>query len=268
MLVTSFRMYSAGPGAAAAWKALFTRAFADTRLDVSIIEHAFPKPIDALWSEPALFGAFMCGWPYARDRSGMQAIVAPVPSPPRYQSLPRYCSDYVVRAASGWTRLEDTFGHRFGWMARNSQSGFNAPRAHLATLATQGEPLFSEVKGPLGNPAQSLRALRAGEIDVVALDGFYLDLARHHEPASLQDLRVVGSTPWTPIPLLVAAPGVDARSVAILRDHLLAVDEIAAYRPLLAGVLLERFAAPDLDSYTSLETMAEEAEQSGYAVIR
>ena len=116
-LVTSFRMYSAVPGAAQARRALFKRVFADSGLDISIIDWPSPKPLDELWRHPELCGAFMCGWPFTHAIPPMKAIAAPVPSPPRYEGLPRYCSEFLVREDSGRRSLEDTFGSRFGWMA-------------------------------------------------------------------------------------------------------------------------------------------------------
>lgn len=209
----------------------------------------------------------MCGWPFAR--SAMQPIAAPVPSPARYEGLPRYCSEFLVREASGWTTLEQTFGHRFGWMAENSQSGFNAPRAHLSQLVSAQRPaLYAESRGPLGAPAQALEALKGGDVDVVALDGFFLDLCRRHAPERMQGLRCVATTPWTPIPLLVAAPGVDARVVARLRIALLTIGDDPQFAALLADVLLERFAAPDVPSYDALEAMTETAHARGYDTIR
>jgi ABC-type phosphate/phosphonate transport system substrate-binding protein len=271
-LITSFRMYNADPKAAAAWRALFGRVFADTGLDIAIVEHVWPQPIESLWAEPELCCAFMCGWPFARSMAAtpqLQPIAAPVPSPARYESLPRYCSDFLVRAESGWRRIEDGFGARFGWMAENSHSGFNAPRAHLARLrGSMGGALFSEVRGPLGNPAKVIEALRDRDIDMVALDGYYLDLVRHHDPAKLAGLAVVGSTPWAPIPLLVAAPAVAAATVDALRAHLLTLHERDGYAPLLREVLLARFVAPEAHRYVALEEMAREAERSGYAAIR
>ena len=262
-------MYEAVPAAAAAWRALFGRVFADLDLDIRVIEHRHPQPIDALWAEPELCCAFMCGWPFARSQVPMQAIAAPVPSPPRYAGQPHYCSDFVARSESGFARLEDAFGHRFGWMSENSHSGFNAPRAHLAGYVTAGRAaLFSESIGPLGNPAKTLEALRVGTVDVVAIDGFYLDLVRRHEPRRLEGLGVIGSTPWAPIPLLVAAPGIDPDVVARLRGHLLGVHEVPAYAALLEPVLLSRFAAPDVPAYAQTERMRERAERAGYAAIR
>jgi len=268
-VIAAFRMYEALPAAAAAWRALFERVFAELSLDILVIEHRFPQPIDALWAEPALACGFMCGWPFARSIVPMQPIAAPVPSPARYAGLARYCSDYVARAESGWSRLAQAFGHRFGWMAENSQSGFNAPRAHLAGfLSPQRRELFSASVGPLGNPARTLEALREDRVDLVAVDGFYLDLVRHHEPARLEGLAVIGSTPWAPIPLLVAAPGIDAGVVGRLREHLARVHEIAAYAPLLAETLVSRFVPPDVAAYAETERMRERAELAGYTAIR
>jgi ABC-type phosphate/phosphonate transport system substrate-binding protein len=267
--VTSFRMYNAAPRAAAAWRALFERVFADAAVDVQLIEHRWPRPIDELWSEPALCCAFMCGWPFVRSERGMQAIAAPVPSPPRYDGLPRYCSEFLVREESEWTSIEQTFGHRIGWMSNDSQSGFNAPRAFLARYASpERMAVYREARGPFVTPARTLAALHGGEVDVVALDGYFLDLCRRHDPAMVAGLRCVATTPWTPIPLLVAAPGVEEAIVQRLRAHLLDLHTRPTFAPLLADALLQRFAAPDLASYRELESIARFAIDRGYEVIR
>ena len=261
-------MYNAGPEAAAAWRALFGRVFADLALPIEVVEHKWPTPIDLLWKEPALCCAFMCGWPFARS-AGMQAIAAPVPSPARYAGLPRYCSEFLARDEDGWTRLEESFGHRFGWMASDSQSGFNAPRAHLAHfLNADRTSLFSESIGPLGNPAKALEALAERRVDVVALDSFYLDLVRRYQPEKLRGVRTLAVTAWTAIPLLVAAPPVDSGTVARLRGKLIALHEDPSYIPLLDAVLLSRFVAPVLEGYGDLERSAREAVASGYSDIR
>ena len=264
--VTSSRMYNAAPAAAAAWRALLGRAFGDAGIAVEFIEHGFPKPIDTLWREPALFGAFMCGWPFSRADRAMQAIAVPVPSPAKYEGLPRYRSEFLVRAASGWTTIEQTFWRRIGWMARDSQSGFNAPRHFLSALAN-GEPLYAESHGPYVTPMKTLEALRAEEVDVIALDGFFLDLLRRHDPARLEGLAIVAETPWTPIPLLVAAPDAERAQVDALRASLLAIGPREGDAALLEAVQVQRFVAPQLPDYAIFEAMAREAVARGYAEI-
>jgi ABC-type phosphate/phosphonate transport system substrate-binding protein len=262
-------MYNAGPRAAAAWCALFEPVFAELALDIRIVEHRWPEPLAALWERSDLCCSFMCGWPFARSVRAMQAIAAPVPSPPSYAGLPRYRSEFLVREASGWSTLEESFGHRFGWMATDSQSGFNAPRAHLARLRGAGRGrLYGEVRGPLGTPAATLEALRSGAVDVVALDSYFLDLCRRHQPEAVAAMRTVARTPWAPIPLLVAAPGIDPRIVERLRARLLSLHGAPEYAPRLADVLLERFAVPEPDAYPALEAMAALAAEQGYETIR
>lgn len=260
-------MYEVAPGAARVWRALFARVFEQAGVQMRIVEHGWPQPIDALWREPDLGCAFMCGWPFAR--STMQPIAAPVPSPARYEGLPRYCSEFLVREASGWTTLEQTFGRRFGWMAENSHSGFNAPRAYLSQFVSAERPsLYAEARGPLGTPVRALEALKGGDVDVVALDSFFLDLCRAHLPERVAGLHCVATTPWTPIPLLVAAPAVDAAVVQRLRQHLLAAHDRPAYAPLLADLRVERFVTPDAASYRVLESMAQAARARRYESIR
>jgi ABC-type phosphate/phosphonate transport system substrate-binding protein len=260
-------MYNAGPRAAAAWRALFERVFAEAGVAIDWIEHRWPQPIAELWGRPDLGCDFMCGWPFIRSGQ-MLPIAVPVPSPPRYEHRSRYCSEFLVREASGWQRLEEAFGHRFGWMAADSQSGFNAPRAHLARFVTPERPaLFAKVRGPLGSPVKALEALHAGEVDAIALDSYFLDLCRWHEPGRLKGIASVAATEWTPMPLLVAAPATPRASVDALRDLLPTIHERPEYRPLLADVLLERFEAPRVEAYGQLEAMARFAAERDYDVI-
>jgi ABC-type phosphate/phosphonate transport system substrate-binding protein len=261
-------MYDAGPQAAAAWRALFTRVFSDLGLAIEIVEHKWPQPIEMLWNEANLCCAFMCGWPFTRAGQ-MQPIAVPIPSPPRYEGLPRYCSEFLVREESGWTQLEQAFAHRIGWMSRNSHSGFNAPRAHLARFATTRRPrLFAESVGPLGSPAAAIDALMNAQVDVIAIDSFYLDLVRRHRPEKLAGVRTVATTDWAPMPLLVAAPSIDAAIVKKLRAHLTKLHDDPSYAPLLEPVLLLGFAVPAVLSYWQLSRAADEAAASGYADIR
>jgi ABC-type phosphate/phosphonate transport system substrate-binding protein len=268
-LTASFRMYNAGPKAALAWRTLFEGIFDELSLDIGVIEHGWPDPIEDLWERADLGCAFMCGWPFVRSVRAMQPIVVPIPSPSQYAGLPRYRSEFLVREATGWGELHDTFGHHFGWMTKNSHSGFNGPRAYLSGLFAQRQvPLFSQASGPLGTPAKTLAALRTGQVDVVAVDSFYLDLCRLHQPGSLDGLRSIETTPWSPIPILVAAPTVPAQTVQMLRERLICQHALPQSAAVLAQVLVARFDVPALGDYHALESMASLAIGRGYDQIR
>lgn len=265
--IASFRMYNATPAVAAAWQALFARVFAELGWPVQVIPHAWPAPLTALWQRRDLVCGFMCGLPFVRGAAPVVPLVAPVPrgaheganeganggaagDVDRSGAPARYRSEFLVRAECGWRTLADTFGHRFGWMAEHSQSGYHAARRALAAHATAGQSLFAASIGPLDTPARTLAALRTRQIDVTALDGFYLDLLRHHAPDELAELQSIAVTPWTPNPLLVASDTMPEPARRALADKLAGLD--ASYRALLDAVLVERFVVPDVAAYRVL----------------
>lgn len=255
-LIASTRMYDVATAARAAWHALLREAHRRAGLQIAFVEHGWPTPIGELWTRPGLCGAFMCGWPYAQARRAGQAytpIAAVAPDWPAYGGQARYRSEFLVRGDAGWSRLEDALGSRYGWMVRDSQSGWNAPRRMLASLARErGGPLFRESKGPYGNPRGLLQALRENDIDITAVDGWYLDLLRAHDPSVLQGLCTVACTPWTPNPLLVSGPDVDADVSARLSGALLAMHQDTSGAPLLHDAHVARFLPVDPRGYDVL----------------
>jgi ABC-type phosphate/phosphonate transport system substrate-binding protein len=255
-LITSTRMYDVAPAARAAWHALLAEAHRRAGLRVDFVEHGWPTPIGELWEKPGLCGAFMCGWPYAQAlRAGRAyaAVAAVVPDWPAYGGHARYRSEFLARTDTGWTQLEDALGSRYGWMVRDSQSGWNAPRRMLAPRASlRGGRLFQESKGPYGNPRGLLRALQDQEIDLTAVDGWYLDLLRTHDPALLAGLRTLAWTDWTPNPLLVSGPDIDPDVSGRLSRALLAMHADAGAAALLRQAHVARFAAVDPDDYAAL----------------
>ncbi|QVQ28890.1 phosphate/phosphite/phosphonate ABC transporter substrate-binding protein [Achromobacter deleyi] len=273
-LITSTRMYDVAPAASAAWHALLRAAHVRAGLDIQFVEHGWPTPIGELWERPGLCGVFMCGWPFVRAvRAGRRytPMASVVPSWPEYAGLPRYRSEFLVRADSEWATLADAAGSRYGWMVRDSQSGWNAPRAALAALAPAGglsQPgFFAESKGPYGNPRGLLRALAGREIDLTAVDGWYLDLLRAHDPDALAGLRTLACTPWTPNPLLVAGPDVDAGVTEKLSNVLLAMHLDDRYKDLLQQAHVARFVPPDAARYDVLIDMERQAAERGYEEI-
>jgi ABC-type phosphate/phosphonate transport system substrate-binding protein len=268
-LIASTRMYDVAPAARAAWHALLGEAHRRAGLQVTFIEHGWPTPIGELWARPGLCGAFMCGWPFAQAlRAGLaySPVAAVAPAWPAYGGQARYRSAFLVRNDAPYARLEDALGSRYGWMVRDSQSGWNAPRRMLARWAGQrGGRLFQESKGPYGNPRGLLRGLHDKEIDLTAVDGWYLDLLRAHDPAALEDIRVVAWTDWTPNPLLVSGPDVDPDATLRLSRTLLAMHEDTAMAGLLRNAHVARFTVADPQAY---EGLLDEGDTGHYPEIR
>jgi len=266
-LVANARMYAVTPAVREAWRALFGWVGRHAGVALTYIDHPAPAPLEELWSRGDLAATFMCGFPYASATPRPLLVAAPVPSPPRYDRRPVYCTDFVVRADSGIERLRDAFGRRIGWTVAHSQSGFNAVRHHLLGYRhDQSERLFAESVGPLVTPRRVIEAVIDGAIDVGPLDSYVHDLLQRHEPATASKLRTVESTAMTPVPPLIASPSTPPDTIERLRRSLLASATEPEARPILEELLLAGFALVASTDYDQLLAQAKEAAAAGYAM--
>src|SRR5260370_39979343 len=205
--VANARMYSVNGPAASAWKELFVWLARESRVDLRVIDHAFPLPLAELWSRPDLACAFMCGFPFALAAQKPRPVAAPVAARALVPGQPVYATRLVVRADSKFGSLEDTFGGRLGYTVEDSHSGYNALRHHLLPyFQKRGERLYQRSIGPLFTPRRVIEALLGDDIDVGPLDSYALDLMLRHEPDLAPRIRIVSTTELAPIPFLVAAP--------------------------------------------------------------
>jgi hypothetical protein len=253
-MIANARMYSVSAEAAGLWRSLLTAVIEHAGLDIQLLEHTPPAPINELWQRPDKAAVFMCGLPFSRSDPRPELIAAPVPSPPDFHGLPQYWSEMVVRKDSGYQTIQDTFGGRIALTVPDSQSGCLAALYYLMTAADRF-PLYAEVTTPKVTPLGAMSAVIDGAADVAPIDSYaYCLLQKYRQDLTCQ-LRIIGRTARTPIPPLVAStPGFDALQAVFLEAH-----RIASIIPLMAGLLLERFVRPDPASYDALRLNFETA---------
>jgi hypothetical protein len=246
--IANARMYSVSPQVAALWRALLSAIIAHAGVSASVIDHPAPTPLADLWNRPDKAAVFMCGLPFSRAEPQPLLMAAPVPSPPEFGGQPRYWSDFVVRADSGFRTLEDTYGGRIAFTVPDSQSGCVAALSHFMSVVPRDKPLFQEVIAPTVTPLANLTAVLEGAADVAPIDAYALRLLRAYRPDLTDQIRVVGGTAPTPIPSLVASQASPALRAAFLEAH--RIDSIKA---LMEPLLLQRFDAPDAGAYKVLK---------------
>src|SRR5258708_11997134 len=83
-MIANARMYSVSPEAAGLWRSLLAAVIEHAGLDIKLLEHAGPAPINELWQRPAKAAVFMCGLPFSRSEPRPQLIPPPLPSPPAF----------------------------------------------------------------------------------------------------------------------------------------------------------------------------------------
>ena len=251
-MIANARMYSLSPQVANFWRTLLAGVIEHAGLDIELIEHSEPAPIDELWRRSDMAAVFMCGLPYSRAEPRPELVAAPVPSPIEFRGAPQYWSELVVRKDSAMQRIEDTFGGRIALTTPNSQSGCLAALEYLQA-ASGTLPFYRELIAPQITPLRAMRAVESGAADVAPIDSYAFCLAQTYRPDLWAELRVVAKTAPTPIPPLVASTGgLGSRALPSVRNSFLEAHRIPALRPAMEGLKLQRFVRPDPAAYDEL----------------
>jgi ABC-type phosphate/phosphonate transport system substrate-binding protein len=246
-MIANARMYSVSTQAAALWRQLLQAVIEHAGLDIALLEHREPQPINDLWQRTDKAAVFMCGLPFALSEPRPELIAAPVPSPADFHGLPQYWSEMVVRRDSAFRSIEDTFGTRIALTVPDSQSGCLAALYYLIGVADRF-PLYGEVITPRVTPLGAMSAVIDGAAEVAPIDSYAFCLLQKFRPDLTSQLRVIARTAATPIPALVASrPGFEALQAAFLEAH-----RIPATVPLMSALLLESFVRPDPHAYDAL----------------
>jgi ABC-type phosphate/phosphonate transport system substrate-binding protein len=251
-VIANARMYSVSPEATDVWRELLLAICAQAGLPAEYIEHAPPAPLEDLWRRTDSGATFMCGLPFSRAQPQPLLVAAPVPAPPEFGDQAQYCSDLVVRADSPFRSVADTFGGRLALTVPGSQSGCVAALTYFMGV-DRARPLFAEIIAPTITPLGALCAVVDGRADVAPLDSYAFRLLQRYRPDLTVRVRRIGQTVPTPIPPLVASPGVlDRDRLRILQSAFLEAHRNASITPLMDELLLRRFALPSVASYEAL----------------
>jgi ABC-type phosphate/phosphonate transport system substrate-binding protein len=160
----------------------------------------------------------------------------------------------VVHRDSAYSDIEATFGGRLALTEPDSQSGFAAALEYLMPHGGNAA-LYQEVIAPAVNPLGAVNAVINRAADIAPVDAFALALLRRYRSDLTSQLRVVGRTASTPIPVLVASfAGLDALTEAFVKAH-----QDPALHKIFSDLLLQRFVRPDPAPYDALRVNFEAA---------
>ena len=255
------RMYSVSEPTRRAWEKLFNWVIRQARVpSAEWLAHEPPLLISEMWKRNDLGCAMMCGLPAARRQPAPILLASVIPSLARYQSQSIYMSDLVVRRDSPYEKLEDTYGGIAGYTVPDSQSGYFAFRYRLLNDQRRIGRLYRSAVGGLLNARGIIAALQRGEIDVGPLDGYVFDLIKATEPEFARDVRIIETTPPTPLPPIVSTAPLDVDQVSRLRDAFLAAGGSPDLREERRTLLIQSFALPDLSQFKPLAAQASEIE--------
>lgn len=265
--IANARMYAVTPAVEAAWRELLEHVAQAAEVRLHYLSYPAPQPLEALWTRGDLGAVFMCGYPIALKIAPVIPLAAPIPRAAWAKGHAVYRSDLIVRADSAYQTLADTFGGRAGWTVSHSQSGFNAFRHELLPhLREDRAQLYGTMSGNLVTARNILDGVREGRLDVGPLDAYWHLLIAEHAPELVRGIRVLASTPLTPMPPFVASAGAQAQLVQRLRAAFAAAHREAWFAPLGQILLLDGFEVASAAAFGELLEWDQAAREAGYEV--
>jgi phosphonate transport system substrate-binding protein len=207
--------------------------------------------------------AWMCGLYYidriSRDRPTMQLLAAPVMRGSRYEKLPVYFSDVMVRKDSPFVTFADLRGARWAYNEPNSHSGYNITRYVLAELGER-QGYFSQVI-EAGSHQASLEMILDGRVDAAAIDSTVLEIQQKTDDRLGTELRRIAIFGPSPIPPLTISRLVVEKSLENIQSALISMHENPTGYDILMRGNIDRYVPVSDRDYVPIREMALIAQQ-------
>jgi ABC-type phosphate/phosphonate transport system substrate-binding protein len=172
---------------------------------------------------------------------------------------------FAYEVAGARSTLVDFQGCTLAFNATDSQSGYNALRALVAT-SSDARPFFG-ASLEVGSHANAIESVRSGRADLAAIDCVTLALWQQSNPALAPQIRVFGRTaPYPGLPL-VTGLGTPPAALAALRAGLADVAKDARFARVRTPLLVCGFVPLELTDYASCLEMRAQALARGVEVL-
>jgi ABC-type phosphate/phosphonate transport system substrate-binding protein len=215
-----------------------------------------PAELTEVWGDPDLLFGQGCGYPYTQSyRARWQPIATPCYAAEGCDG-PTYRSRILVADDATATRLAELAGGVVAVNSADSHSGHIALRAAMADLVPPGQPAFRDAV-LTGGHLESVRAVAERRADLCAVDCVTHALAARHAPDRLAGTRTLAWTPAAPALPWIAGAGIDADTLARLRDGLFAALADPALAEPRAALLIAGAERLDDTAYDRIQALAD-----------
>ena len=166
---------------------------------VRFVHRGSYQEITELLSKDQLDFAWVCGYPYVRNRSFMRLLAIPI-----YEGRPLYQSYLIVPKSDTTTRsFHDLKGKIFAYSDPNSNSGFLVPQYELVRSGENPAAFFQKSFFTWAH-SKVVNAVAAGLANGGAVDGYVWDTLQRTHPDLTAQTRVVRKSALYGFPPLVA----------------------------------------------------------------
>jgi phosphonate transport system substrate-binding protein len=215
---------------------------------VRFVQRGNYREILALLVDGQIDFAWLCGYPYVRQRKRLSLVASPV-----YHGAPLYQSYLIVGNEDRATRsIADLQGKVFAFSDPDSNSGWLTPQVELKKQGLEAGRFFGKTFFTWSH-RKVIEAVAVGLAQGGAVDGYIWDtLARFH-PEITARTRVAWRSERFGFPPIVAGYSASAQMKSLMQEVLKSMQSDAAGRSLLARLNLDGFDAVADTTYASIE---------------
>jgi ABC-type phosphate/phosphonate transport system substrate-binding protein len=244
----------------ALWQALASllREITEIPVPESLV---WPVDYHAHWHEPALLISQTCGFPLSTQlRDKVQVLGAFAYDADGAEGI--FChSQLICRRGDVRTLLTDFAGGTLAYNATDSQSGYNALRALVATTS-ELRPFFGAAI-ETGSHGKSIASVISGKADLASIDCVTLALWQRDNRDLAQDVRVFARTPPYPGLPLITGLATTPAVLNTLRSALARLASEPRFEAARAPMLIRGFEPLELADYDRCLEMQAAAAQGG-----
>lgn len=229
------------------------QAYLEARLQrpVVFMQRGSYRDIIDLTLKDRVHFAWLCGFPFVRNRDRMRLLAVPV-----YHGKPLYQSYLIVSTKDTATQsLLDLRDRVFAYSDPDSNSGFLYPQYQLIRQGIRPETHFRRSFFAYGH-GNVVEAVAARVAHGGAVDGYVWDTLQLTRPDLVKQTRIVERSPFFGFPPLVAAPGTTTATLKTMQAVLLGMHGTPDGKALLHRLNLDRFDAGALPLFDGIERMA------------
>lgn len=214
---------------------------------VSFVQRGSYREITALLRSDELEFAWVCGYPYVRNRDAMELLALP-----NWGGKPLYRSYLIVPSHDSTTqRFSDLRGKVFAYSDPDSNSGFLVPQFDMLHEGLDPSRHFRKSFFTYAHRKVVL-AVADGVANAGAVDGYVWETLQLRNPDLTARTRVAHKSAEYGFPPIVARRSLDWDTVTRFRETLLGMPRDAQGRELLRELNLEGFLPPDEEPFSRI----------------
>lgn len=220
-----------------AWKAYLER-----QLDrpVQFVQRGSYREITELLLNDQLDFAWVCGYPYVRNRPAMKLLAIPL-----FRGKPLYQSYLIVPASDATTQsFSDLEGAVFAYSDPNSNSGFLVPQFEMLRRGIEPSSFYRKTFYTWAH-RKVVAAVTARLAEAGAVDGYVWETLALIEPRLTSGTRVAAKSDEYGFPPIVARASIAPRDFKAFQAVLLRMPQDDEGRTLLRQLNLDGFAPDD-----------------------